>query len=419
MSRHNSHDTNPAIDLLSGEFYAGDPHAAWTWMRENAPVYFDESNGVWGLAAYDDVLHASKTPSSFSSAQGIRPYQAQPTDNMIDKDDPAHKARRSLVNRGFTPGRIRDKTDEIQRMCDEIIDRVCERGECDFVWDIAAPLPLFLIGDMLGFDRKMSDQLLEWSDDLLRGLVRDPSEEQVTKQLMAALGFREYQMEVIADRRSRSPQEDLVSVLCHAEIDGQRLDDEALVMEALLILIGGDETTRHVISGGMLALLKNPDQHARLTSGEVDLAAGIEEMLRWVTPIKNMNRTATHDIEIGGQTIAEGDPVLLLYPSANRDSAYFEDPFSFDVGRDPNHHLAFGFGSHFCLGNALARLELTVMFSTLFKRLPDLRLADSPANHDGSDVGAHLPVRPANFVSGLESMPVTFTPTERVLGSAR
>lgn len=401
MPRHADHPTNPAIDLLDGAFYAADPHEGWTWMRENAPVYFDEPNQVWGLCAYDDVLAASKDPTTFSNGVGsIRPHARVVSDNMIDKDDPEHKARRMLVNRGFTPNRIREKDASIRQLCNEIIDKVADRGECDFVWDIAAPLPLLLIGDMLGFERSMSDSLLEWSDDMLRGLTSNPTDEQLEAQMMAAIGFREYQLGVIEDRRSREPQADLVSILCHAEVDGERLDDEALVMESLLILIGGDETSRHVISGGMLALLENPDQLARLQSGEADMDLAIEEMLRWVTPIKNMNRTATRDVEIGGQTIGEGDQVLLFYPSANRDIAHFDDPFEFRIDRTPNHHLAFGFGSHFCLGNALARLELKIMFETLFERLPDLRLAE----------GAELPMRPANFVSGLEAMPVVFTP---------
>ena len=182
-----------------------------------------------------------------------------------------------------------------------------------------------------------------------------------------------------------------MSILCHAEIDGERLAEESLVMETLLILIGGDETTRHVISGGMHQLIAHPDQHEQLRRGEADLAVAVEEMLRWVTPIKNMNRTATCDIEIGGQVIGEGDQVLLFYPSANRDAAIFDEPFAFDISRDPNP------------GNALARLELTIMFETLFERLPDLTLAPD----------ARLPVRAANFVVGFEGMPVVFTPTER------
>jgi len=401
MPRTVDHPTNPAIDLLAGEFYAGDPHAAWTWMRENAPVYFDEVGQVWGLAAYDDVLMASKDPGTFSSAQGMRPHALAISDNMIDKDDPEHKARRMLVSRGFTPGRVRDRTDEIQTLCDTIIDtaiaKMADTGTCDFVWDIAAPLPLLLINDMLGFDRSMSDQLLTWSEDMLCALTREPTDEQFTRQMMAALGFREYQMGVIADRRER-PLDDLVSVLVEAEIDGEKLDDEALVMEALLILVGGDETTRHVISGGMQALLQNPEQYELLRTGGVSIEAGIDEMLRWVTPIKNMNRTATSDVEVGGQLIGKGDQVLLLYPSANRDSNHFTDPFTFDVQRSPNNHLAFGFGTHFCLGNALARLEMKIMFETVFRRLPNLRLASDET----------LPHRPGNLVSGLERMPVVF-----------
>lgn len=401
MPRTVDHPTNPTIDLLAGEFYAGDPHTAWTWMRENAPVYFDELGQVWGLAAYDDVLAASKDPATFSSAQGMRPHALAISDNMIDKDDPEHKARRMLVSRGFTPGRVRDRTNEIQALCDAIIDaaiaKMADTGTCDFVGDIAAPLPLLLINDMLGFDRSMSDQLLQWSEDMLAGLTREPTDDQIGRQMMAALAFREYQMGVIADRREK-PGDDLVSVLVEAEIDGEGLDDEALVMEALLILVGGDETTRHVISGGMHALLQHPEQYELLRTGAVSIESGIDEMLRWVTPIKNMNRTATRDVEIGGQMIGEGDQVLLLYPSANRDVKYFDDPFTFDVQRSPNHHLAFGFGTHFCLGNALARLELKIMFETVFERLPNLRLvSDEP-----------LPRRAANMVSGLESMPVTF-----------
>ncbi len=401
MGRHVDHPTRDDIDFLDGAFYADDPHEKWGWMREHAPVYYDERNDVWGLTRYDDVLAASKDPKRFSNASGIRPHADMPIDMMIDKDDPEHRKRRGLVNKGFTPGRVRDKREHIQSICDEIIDRVCEKGECDFVWDIAAPLPLLLIGDLLGFERSMADDLITWSDDMLRSLSTTADPEALERSTAAAIGFREYQLGVIADRRAKPPQDDLVSVLVHAEIDGERLGEEALVMESLLILIGGDETTRHVISGGMLAMLENPEQHARVRSGEVSVEMAVEEMLRWVTPIKNMNRTATCDIEIAGQTIAEGDQVLLFYPSANRDASQFTDPFRFDVGRDPNHHIAFGFGTHFCLGNAIARLELKTMFETLERRLPDIRLAPD----------AELPIRPANFVSGLEGMPVQFTPT--------
>ncbi len=409
MPRVVNHPIREDINLMDGAFYAGDPHEAWTWMRENAPVYYDAQSDVWALCSYADVLAAAKDPKRFSNAEGIRPHQGNIQDSMIDKDDPEHKARRMLVNRGFTPNRIKEKEPEVRKLCDQIIDRVAADGKCDFVWDVAAWLPLLLIGDMLGFDRSKAPELLEWSDDLLRSLSSTASPEQLEKSMLAAIGFREFQLEIIAQRRAAEPAKDLASILVHSDVEGEKLGDETIVMESLLILIGGDETTRHVISGGMLALLRNPDQMARIRTsrnpdGEVPIEVAVEELLRWVTPIKNMNRTATCDIEIGGQTIAKGDQVLLMYPSANRDETQFEDPFSLDVGREDNHHIAFGFGTHFCLGQALARMELVTMFEAVLTRLPDLRLAPD----------AELPIRDANFVSGLESMKVEFTPIEKV-----
>lgn len=403
MTRVADHPVNDEIDLLAGEFYAADPHRHWRWMRERAPVYYDAKNDVWALTRHADVLAASKDTALFSNARnGNRPHGV-PLPMMIHMDDPLHLKRRKLVNRGFTPRRVRDNEADVRRICDDIIDRVCERGECDFVWDIAAPLPLILIGDMLGFDRNSYDDLLRWSDDMLKGTTStDTAAMQRAHEAGAA--FREYQLRVIGERRSHPERyDDLVSVLMNSEIEGERLDDESLIMETLLILIGGDETTRHVITGGMHALMTNPDQRDKLARDfSTHIETAIEEMLRWVSPIKNMNRAVTRDAEWGGQQLREGDQVLLMYEAANRDEAVFDDPYAFRVDRDPNHHIAFGFGAHFCLGNALARVELKVMFERLLARLPDLELAVDTAQ---------LPVRPSNFISGFESMPVRFTPT--------
>ena len=220
-------------------------------------------------------------------------------------------------------------------------------------------------------------------------------------------GYRQYALRVIAERRAE-PRDDLMSLLVHAEVDGDRLDEDSLVHESLLILIGGDETTRHVISGGMYQMLVHPDQWADLIADRGLIPDAVEEMLRWVSPIKNMARTVTHDVELGGQRLAEGDKLLLLYPSANRDEDVFADPFRFDMRRRPNEHVAFGFGAHFCLGNSLARLELTTMVDRLAERLPDLRLDESVTGE------ADLKPRPANFVSGYERMPVSFTPAAAV-----
>ena len=216
----------------------------------------------------------------------------------------------------------------------------------------------------------------------------------------AMLEFREFQLGVIADRRSKPPQDDLVSILCYAEIDGERLDDESIIQESLLILIGGDETSRHVMTDGMLALLAHPDQQAILRDDPTKMTVGVEELLRWVSPIKNMSRTVTRDVELHGETLHEDDQVILMYPTANRDPAVFEDPDRFDVRRDPNPHLAFGFGPHFCMGASLARLELRSCSPSCCAASP---ICTSPA--------IPLPRRSSNFISGPEAMPVAFTST--------
>jgi cholest-4-en-3-one 26-monooxygenase len=390
------------IDLVDGAFYGTDPYPTFAWMRRHDPVYHDTRNGVWGLTRYEDIRDASKDPERFSSAGGIRP-DTGPLPMMIDMDAPEHRRRRRLVSAGFTPTSVRAAEEAIGEVCDDIIDRVCERGRCDFVSDVAAPLPLIVIGTMLGVAPEDRDDLLRWSDDLMRG--QGTTEVALIEAAAQAFGeYTEYIAVRIAERRASGDDRDLIGTLVHANVDGDRLDDASLVHESLLILIGGDETTRHVISGGMEAVVRHPDQHAALRRERSLVPGAVEEMLRWVTPIKNMCRTTTRPVELRGKTIPEGQKVLLLYPSANRDEDVFVEPERFDIRRDPNEHLAFGYGAHFCLGNRLARAELTVMVDRLLDRLPDLRLADESAD---------LPRRQANFVSGLETMPVEFTPTPR------
>jgi cytochrome P450 family 142 subfamily A polypeptide 1 len=206
--------------------------------------------------------------------------------------------------------------------------------------------------------------------------------------------------QAIADRRAQ-PTDDLMSVLVHADVDGDKLTDDEIIHESLLILIGGDETTRHVITGGMYQLLLHPEQKQALVDDPSAIPVAVEEMLRWVSPIKNMARTVTEDVELRGQKLEAGQKLVLLYPSANRDERVFPAPFRFDAARQPNDHVAFGFGTHFCLGNSLARLELRVMFEQLLTRLPDIELADT----------AEPRLRASNFISGYEEMPVRFTPT--------
>jgi cytochrome P450 family 142 subfamily A polypeptide 1 len=242
---------------------------------------------------------------------------------------------------------------------------------------------------------------LKWSDDLVSSLSSTAAEADVQVTMDAFAAYGDYMNGMIAERKE-NPTDDLVSVLVHAEVEGSKLEDHQIVTEVLLLLIGGDETTRHTLSGGTRQLLLHPEQHQRLANDLDLLPNAIEEMLRWTAPVKNMARTITADTEFHGTRLNKGEKMILLFESANFDEKIFETPESFNIDRYPNNHLAFGFGTHFCLGNQLARLELSIMQTKLLQRLPDMRLASD----------TELPLRPANFVSGLESMPVKFTATK-------
>jgi len=391
------HPTHPEIQLLAPAFYAN-PHERFRWMRENAPVYWDDATGIWGLARYADIMEVSKNWEVFGSGQGSRPESNVPS--MINFDPPQHILRRQIVSSGFTPRRVQEHEPFLRCIVNDLIDAVAERGECDFVREIATPLPMYMIGALMGLPASDHAQLLEWSDLFATG------GEEVAEEVGPAVeAYAEYIRKIVDERRG-GDAEDLVSLVVNTQVDGQKLTDVDLIMETMLILVGGDETTRHVISGGLEALLRNPEQLEALRRNPKLMKSAIEEMLRWVTPIQNMNRTAMRDVELGGQRIREGDRMLLLYPSANRDAAVFEEPDEFRIDRSPNDHLAFGgYGRHHCLGAQLARLELRVLFEELLDRLDQIELVDADRP---------LPRRRGNFVLGLEEMPIRF----RVRGRA-
>jgi cytochrome P450 family 142 subfamily A polypeptide 1 len=384
------------IDLLSGDLYGEVARDTYASMRGAGPMHWDATNALWGIATYDALMAAARDPATFSNAGGSRP-DTGPLPWMIDLDGDAHVKRRKLVSRGFTPARVRDSATRLQGICDELIDQVCERGSCDVVRDLAAPLPMIVIGDMLGVAPADRAELLRWSDDLLGSLGGSP--ERIEAAAAAFTEYDAYARRTIAARRA-SPADDLVSVLVHAEVDGDRLSDDEIVFESLLILVGGDETTRHVISGGLEQLLRHPGERRRLDDEPARLPSAVEEMLRWVSPIKNMARTVTADLEFEGTPLRAGDKVLLLYESANFDEAHFTDPERFDIGRTPNDHVAFGFGPHFCLGASLARLEVLTMMERLLTRLPGIELAAE----------GELP----RFLGALQSLPVRFAPSPPV-----
>ena len=390
------HPERSDILLLSPDFYA-DPGERFRWMRENAPVYWDDATGIWGVASYAHVMEVSRDWQTFCSGKGSRPDSTVPS--MINFDPPEHNLRRQIVSSGFTPRRVEEHEPFLRTKVNDLIDAVASHGECDFVRDIATPLPMLMIGALMGLPEADHQQLLEWSDLFATG------GDEISKDVLpAGKAYADYIMKVIEARRG-STSEDLVSLVVNADVNGAKLTDTDLIFETMLVLVGGDETTRHVISGGLDALLRNPDQLAALRADPRMIPSAIEEMLRWVTPIQNMNRTATRDTELGGQTIKEGDRLLLLYPSANRDAALFEEPDSFDIDRAPNDHLAFGgYGRHHCLGAQLARLELRVLFEELLARLDHIELVDS---------SKRLRRRRGNFVLGIESLPIRFDAAPR------
>ena len=398
------HPQRDDVQLLDRFFYL-DPWERFRWMRDEAPVYWDPSadGGLWGVTRYEDIMEISKTPELFCSGKSSRPERDSWIPSMINLDEPLHKRRRNLVNRGFTPRRVADQEEKLRALTIELIDRVIERGECDFVEEIARWIPMVAIGDMLGVAPEDHEKLLLWSDWMLGGgavaEVMDDEERRETQRTYVEEYFA-YQAAVIADRKE-NPRSDLVSLLVQGDIEGDRLTDEEILQESLLILIGGDETTRHVMTGGLEQLILNPDEKRKLIEDPERIEVAVEEMLRFVSPIANMNRTLTRDHELRGQKLREGDRVLLLYPAGNRDERVFEDPDRFDVERWPNRHVAFGgYGVHHCLGASLARLELKILFEEVLRRMPDIRLAnDEP-----------LKRRPNNFITGIEEMPVVFTP---------
>jgi cytochrome P450 family 142 subfamily A polypeptide 1 len=395
---------NPHPNLTDASLYAGDPYPTYRWLREHAPVYRDKASQLWVLSRYDDVVHASRTPETFCAGQGVLP-ESDVMVSIVCMDDPRHQRLRKLVNKGFTPRMVGLLEPRVRELTAGLVDAVTARGTCDLVGDLAVPLPLYIIAEMLGIRREDFARFHEWSERLIgvAGNYDDPVK--LSASTSAYVEYGTYLKTVFEERR-RAPRDDLVSILVAAQQDGMLAEDEEamendeIVMFMTLLLVAGNETTRNAISGGMLALMEHPEQRERLRARPELIDTAVEEILRFVSPIICFRRTATEETAIRGEQIRPGERILLLYQSANRDEAVFAAPDAFDVTRDPNPHVAFGIGTHFCLGTNLARLELRVMVQELIERLPDMRLAPGAA-----------PVRTAStLVRGIASLPVVFTP---------
>ncbi|MGI9602219.1 MAG: cytochrome P450 [Acidimicrobiales bacterium] len=367
------------IDLLEGDFYVDDPYSRYQWLRENEPVYWDSVNELWGISRYDDIVAIEKNKKLFISSDktkgGYRPNI--PADSsIIGLDDPHHTARRLLVSRRFTPRAVSTFEEHIRAVVTTLIDDFVAKGSGDIVEELAAPLPAMMIGLLLGFPDEMAPSLRDWSERTiaLGGGPRYHDDDGVS----AVFEFTAACIELYEEKKT-CPADDVMSVWVDTEragmSDGSDFGIDQIISDCLLLLDGGAETTRTVIARTLLDLIDHPDQWQKLRNG-ADLDIAVEEFIRYVTPIHNMCRTASADTEVAGTPIAAGEQVVLMYSSANRDPEHFDDPEALEVTRDPNHHIAFGFGTHFCLGASLARLEIKIFFEELLKRVASMKLVE-------------------------------------------
>jgi cholest-4-en-3-one 26-monooxygenase len=399
------------IDLLDRDrFIEGIPHDWFTWLRHNDPVHRHREPGgpgFWVITRHADVVACNRDAQTFSSSAhyggvvGLEgpteplPWASEIGRMMLYMDPPDHTRYRKLVNRGFTPRMIGALEVHVRELARRIIEEAIAKRDCDFVVDVAAELPLEVIAELIGVPHEDRHKIFDWSNRLVGS--EDP------EYMVSAEATFEAQVEMfgyaqrLADERRAQPRDDIVSTLLEAEIDGDRLDETDFNMFFMLLSVAGNETTRNAIAHGMNAFLENPDQYAVLAAdpeGLIDSAT--EEILRWASPVMYFRRNVLRDTEVGGQAIKAGEKVSLWYVSANRDEDVFDDPFTFDIRRDPNPHIAFGGGGpHYCLGSQLARLEIRVLFEELVRRVPEVIPLGRPDRLRSNFIGGikHLPVR--------------------------
>ncbi len=386
------------------------------WLRENAPVFWSEKTGAYVLTRFEDVSYVSKNSDLFCSGEGVLPGRIDAKIGLIDEDEPRHGEMRGLINRGFTPRMVRKWEDVFQAITDEALDKIASKGECDFVDDIAVPLPLILIAEMIGIRREDRERFHRWSDAMIQAQGNLDNPEIVAASGQAAMEYMTYVTEIIEDRR-KTPKEDLISILVRAKDEGmlvehdeeidhpefersadhRAMNRDELIKMSILLMVAGNETTRNGLSGGMALLIENPEARQRLIDDPSLIPQAIEEMLRLVSPVLSFQRTATRDTELRGVPIKQGERVLMLYGSANRDEREFADPDRYDLHRRAPRMLAFGQGAHMCIGHHVAKMEAEVALRELLSRAPEYEILEDRAQRNRTE-----------FVQGWLRLPATF-----------
>ncbi len=393
-----------SVNLTEPDLY-DDPWDFYRWLRDERPVWWNEASGLYAVSRYQDVLEISAHPEIYSSAQGVRPIPRRVS--LIDTDDPEHARLRRLISRGFTPRQVRAMESHVRELTNQIIDEIQHRGEIEFVSEFAIHVPTIVIAELMGLDPASRLQLYQWTDAMMAGdaVADDSGSPIIARGAEAFLQLTAVIAQMVEERRN-SPRSDLISVLTKLADDGidgkpDILTDEELLMFCALLVVAGNDTTRNAITGALRALSLFPGERAKLIAEPSLVPSAVEEVLRWVSPVLTMVRTVTTDHSRHGIDLHAGDRVLLLYQSANHDERAFDDPETFRVDRSPNPHLAFGYGSHLCLGAHLARLEVEIVLGELLRRLPDIRLADPSAPLVRGD---------STLVLSINSAPAVFTP---------
>jgi cholest-4-en-3-one 26-monooxygenase len=387
-------------------FVAAPPHEMWRVLRREAPVYFHEEPGgpgFWCLTKHEDVKFASRSPHLFSSWIGGTNIEDRAEDQlagmralMLNMDPPQHRQFRSIVNKTFTPRMMKALEPRVRKMTARIVDNVARKGECDFVEEVAAQLPMEVICEMIGVPVEDRPHIYDLSNKLIG--FDDPEYQRSMNDAQVAATQMFMYAAKLGEKVRREPSDDLATALVQAEVDGERLNELQFNSFFLLLCVAGNETTRTVTTNGMLELMRHPDQRRKLVENPRLIESAVEEILRFAPAVHYFRRTATQDVEIRGKKIQKGQKITMWYPAANRDEDVFREPETFDVARHPNDHLAFGIGEHFCIGSHLARMELNFIFEELLRRIPEMELAAPPRR-----------LR-SNFVNGVKEMRVLFEP---------